>query len=145
MALRTSTTPPMSPAFNRKRKSFARRCERLCCNVLSLFPLVFVYGLTTWALWVQVHIGFMQETALWTGTSFPRALQFRRLTEMHRSAHSNTSRRAIYAPQLVVYNSGLGRSGLDNSNPQRLFLITICRSRRQHFDHGEIYRRYALL
>lgn len=43
-----------------RRKSWARKCERYCCNVVSYFPLCIVYGLTTWAVWVAIKIG-MQE------------------------------------------------------------------------------------
>ncbi|EKG20483.1 Zinc finger DHHC-type palmitoyltransferase protein [Macrophomina phaseolina MS6] len=50
-------SPPHSPSLTMRRKSWARRCERYCCNVVSYFPLCIVYGLTTWAVWVSYKIG----------------------------------------------------------------------------------------
>ncbi|KAF2087354.1 zf-DHHC-domain-containing protein, partial [Saccharata proteae CBS 121410] len=43
-------------------RSWARKCERYCCSVVSSFPLVVVYGLTTWAVWVQAQIGQNAKT-----------------------------------------------------------------------------------
>lgn len=53
--------------FSRRRKSYARRIERLCCGALTYFPLAFVYGLITWAAWVQISIGFWPNEGKWTG------------------------------------------------------------------------------
>lgn len=53
----TSHTPP--PPFHRRRKSWARKIERCCCNTFAYFPLVFIYGLTTWAVWVEVSVSFI--------------------------------------------------------------------------------------
>jgi hypothetical protein len=39
-----------------------RRCERVCCGVATYFPLLLVHGLSTWAVWVQVHMGLLPET-----------------------------------------------------------------------------------
>jgi hypothetical protein len=58
MATLASDTPPMSPPFHRRRKSWARKVERVCCQTLSYFPLFFVYGLTTWSVWVAVNVSF---------------------------------------------------------------------------------------
>lgn len=58
MATLASDTPPMSPPFHRRRKSWARKVERVCCQTLSYFPLAFVYGLTTWSVWVAVNVSF---------------------------------------------------------------------------------------
>jgi palmitoyltransferase len=59
----------MSPSrdFHRKRKSWARRVERCCCGALGYFPLAFVYGLLSWAAWVQISIGFWPNQGKWTG------------------------------------------------------------------------------
>ncbi|KAI1821552.1 palmitoyltransferase PFA3 [Xylaria intraflava] len=38
-------------------RRWARRVERYCCGCITYFPLFFIYGLTTWALWVVVSIG----------------------------------------------------------------------------------------
>ena len=48
----------------RTRKSFFRRLERGCCQTLTYFPLCFVYGLTTWGLWVLVNVSFLGEMRL---------------------------------------------------------------------------------
>ncbi|KAI5201774.1 zf-DHHC-domain-containing protein [Aureobasidium subglaciale] len=53
--------------FNRRRKSWARHIERCCCGALAYFPLVFVYGLLSWAGWVQISIGFWPNEGKWTG------------------------------------------------------------------------------
>ncbi|CAJ2507222.1 Uu.00g084080.m01.CDS01 [Anthostomella pinea] len=51
-------------------RRWARRFERYCCNCLTYFPLAFVYGLTTWAVWVVVNIGSTtaKNHESWTGT-----------------------------------------------------------------------------
>ncbi|KAF2239040.1 zf-DHHC-domain-containing protein [Viridothelium virens] len=61
-----SPSPPGSPSFRGRRRPWARKCERYCCSVLSCFPLVFVYGLTSWAVWVEAGIGLLPIKA-WTG------------------------------------------------------------------------------
>lgn len=58
MATLASDTPPMSPPFHRRRKSWARKVERVCCQTLTYFPLLFVYGLTTWSVWVAINVSF---------------------------------------------------------------------------------------
>lgn len=52
------------PAMSRR---LARRLERLCCYGITYFPLVFVYGLTTWAVYVVSHIGFAPTKSGWIG------------------------------------------------------------------------------
>ncbi|KAI0122919.1 DHHC zinc finger domain-containing protein [Xylariales sp. AK1849] len=49
-------------------RRWARRVERYCCNCITYFPLVFVYGLTTWAVWVVVSIGSHKSKTSWIGT-----------------------------------------------------------------------------
>lgn len=49
------TSPPRPP---RRRRHWAKRLERCCCGTFAYLPLVFVYGLTTWAVWVEVNISF---------------------------------------------------------------------------------------
>lgn len=62
MATLASDAPPASPPFHRRRKSWARKVERVCCSTLSYFPLLFVYGLTTWSVWVAVNVSFFSGT-----------------------------------------------------------------------------------
>ncbi len=45
-----------------------KKVERACCLTLTYLPLVFVYGLTTWAVWVETSIGFEERRPRWTGT-----------------------------------------------------------------------------
>ncbi|KZM20851.1 protein-cysteine S-palmitoyltransferase [Ascochyta rabiei] len=56
-------------------RAWARKVERYCCNTITYFPLLFVYGLTTWACWVEVSIGLVPSKNAWTG-HFTSALGF---------------------------------------------------------------------
>ncbi|KAF2005728.1 palmitoyltransferas-like protein PFA3 [Amniculicola lignicola CBS 123094] len=69
MATLGSPSPPSSPSRNMRRRGWARRVERTCCNVITYFPLLFVYGLTTWAVWVEAGIGLTPPKTqdIWTG------------------------------------------------------------------------------
>jgi hypothetical protein len=49
--------------------SAIRKCERFCCNVITYFPLTFVYGITSWAVWVQTNMGMIRGSYL--GMLFP--------------------------------------------------------------------------
>ncbi|KAF1927642.1 zf-DHHC-domain-containing protein, partial [Didymella exigua CBS 183.55] len=66
MATLGSPSRPPSPPKMRPR-AWARRVERYCCNTMTYFPLLFVYGLTSWAVWVQVGIGLVPAKNAWTG------------------------------------------------------------------------------
>ncbi|KAI9890943.1 MAG: palmitoyltransferase for Vac8p [Vezdaea aestivalis] len=69
MATLGSPSPPSSPTMNRRPKRWARKCERACCSVFRYFPLAFVYGLTTWAVWVESTVGFLDKKPVWAGKS----------------------------------------------------------------------------
>ncbi|GAB0134403.1 hypothetical protein EsDP_00002777 [Epichloe bromicola] len=45
----------------------ARTIERTCCAFATYIPLIFVYGLTTWAIWVVVEIGMKAPKRSWLG------------------------------------------------------------------------------
>lgn len=63
-----AASPPSSPSWPKRRpRAWALRCERYCCAALSSFPLVFVYGLTTWAVYVEASIGFSPSKTRWIG------------------------------------------------------------------------------
>ncbi|KAF3760153.1 hypothetical protein M406DRAFT_218287, partial [Cryphonectria parasitica EP155] len=47
---------------------WARRFERCCCRCATYFPLLFVYGLTTWAVLVVCSIGYNAQNSSWIGT-----------------------------------------------------------------------------
>ncbi|KAK5162259.1 palmitoyltransferase for Vac8p [Recurvomyces mirabilis] len=51
-------TRPSPPASPRRRRHWAKKLERCCCQTFAYFPLTFVYGLTTWAVWVEVNVSF---------------------------------------------------------------------------------------
>lgn len=51
---------------------WARRIERCCCRCATYFPLLFVYGLTTWAVLVICSIGYNAQKSTWIGM-FERA------------------------------------------------------------------------
>lgn len=67
MATLGSPSPPLSPSQTMRRRGWARKVERYCCTAVTYFPLLFVYGLTSWAVWVEAGIGFVPSKNLWTG------------------------------------------------------------------------------
>jgi hypothetical protein len=84
MATLGSPSPPSSPSRTMRRRGWARKVERYCCNTITYFPLAFVYGLTSWAVWVQAGIGFVPSRNAWTGMYFHRIL-YQGDTTRHRS------------------------------------------------------------
>ncbi|KAK2737946.1 palmitoyltransferase for Vac8p [Onygenales sp. PD_40] len=58
---------PISPT-KRRCRNIARTSERLCCSAVRYFPLAFVYGLTTWAVYVEVQIGMQPTKTRWIGS-----------------------------------------------------------------------------
>ncbi|OQE27482.1 hypothetical protein PENSTE_c004G03178 [Penicillium steckii] len=63
-----ASSPPTSPTWPKRRpRAWALRCERYCCAAASCFPLFFVYGLTTWAVYVEASIGFKESRSDWLG------------------------------------------------------------------------------
>ncbi|KAF2838286.1 zf-DHHC-domain-containing protein [Patellaria atrata CBS 101060] len=66
-----SPSPPNSPSFKGRRRGFARRCERYCCNTVTYFPLVFVYGLSSWAAWVLTRFRYEPTSGFWRGQVAP--------------------------------------------------------------------------
>jgi hypothetical protein len=60
---------PDTLSSGRRRRGIVRCVERACCDCLTYFPLVFVYGLTTWAVWVETSAGFAAKpNESWIGT-----------------------------------------------------------------------------
>ncbi|PFH61393.1 hypothetical protein XA68_17505 [Ophiocordyceps unilateralis] len=49
-------------------RRWARRLERACCTLGTYVPVAFVYGLTTWAIWVVIVIGGAIPESRWRGT-----------------------------------------------------------------------------
>lgn len=73
MATLGSPSPPSSPSRAMRPRAWARKVERYCCNTITYFPLLFVYGLTSWACWVEVGIGFVPSKNAWTGAHSRRS------------------------------------------------------------------------
>lgn len=69
MATLAPSSSPSPPPLKRRRKTWARKCERYCCNVVTYLPLAFIYGLTTWAVWVEAGIGLLPTQSSWIGGS----------------------------------------------------------------------------
>ncbi|KAN0069281.1 DHHC palmitoyltransferase domain containing protein [Elaphomyces granulatus] len=64
----TFDSPPSSPDPSKRRtRTWARHCERYCCVAFTYFPLVFVYGITTWAVYVEAGIGLRPSQSKWLG------------------------------------------------------------------------------
>ncbi len=68
MATLAPPSPSQSPT--RMPRKWARKCERYCCLGATYFPLVFVYSITSWAVWVEATIGFLPARTLWIGMLF---------------------------------------------------------------------------
>lgn len=49
-------------------RRWARRLERICCTLGTYVPVAFVYGMTTWAVWVVIVIGGAEPESRWRGT-----------------------------------------------------------------------------
>ena len=58
---------PLSPSTPTMSRRWARRLERYCCTCATYFPLAFVYGLTTWAVFVLVNINSVPSRVSWLG------------------------------------------------------------------------------
>jgi hypothetical protein len=75
-----ASSPPTSPSWPKRRpRAWALRCERYCCAAASCFPLVFVYGITTWAIYVAVNIGVKPSRSDWIGKQEIRRARHRHL------------------------------------------------------------------
>ncbi|CAK7567433.1 MAG: palmitoyltransferase for Vac8p [Sporothrix epigloea] len=48
--------PSLPSPDNMIGRRLARRIERVCCTCATYFPLAFVYSISTWAVWVIVHL-----------------------------------------------------------------------------------------
>jgi hypothetical protein len=51
-----------SPIMARR---WARKIERTCCACATYFPLIFVYGLTSWAVFVTVSLSSLSQSKVW--------------------------------------------------------------------------------
>src|SRR5690606_21347065 len=69
------TSEPSTPTMPSVRR-WARRLERSCCACVKYLPLVFVYGLPTWGLYVLVALCATQTRVSWLGKLLPSASSF---------------------------------------------------------------------
>jgi palmitoyltransferase len=61
-----------SPSSNMPSiRRWARKLERSCWACAKYFPLAFVYGLTTWAVFVLVNLCTSPSKVSWHGTLIP--------------------------------------------------------------------------
>lgn len=67
-------SPPPSPSFSRRCKMWARRGECICCVTLAYFPIFFVSGLMTWAVYVEVTTSLLPTTRLGSGSDSASSL-----------------------------------------------------------------------
>ncbi|KAK0735628.1 DHHC palmitoyltransferase-domain-containing protein [Apiosordaria backusii] len=51
-------------------RRWARRIERTCCTCATYFPLAFVYGITTWAVYVLWSLCSTPSRVTWLGTTY---------------------------------------------------------------------------
>ncbi|KMP09122.1 palmitoyltransferase pfa3 [Coccidioides immitis RMSCC 2394] len=68
-AFASASPEPPSPPNKRRSSRLFRKCERFICGAAKYFPLVFVYGLSTWAVWIQATVGFGYSKNSWIGST----------------------------------------------------------------------------
>jgi hypothetical protein len=108
MATLSPPSPSQSPT--RMPRKWARKCERYCCLGATYFPLVFVYSITSWAVWVEATIGFLPAKTLWIGIlSFPFPSSGPG-TDLNRPRDLLSRNRPLPPPQLVLHDSRLYES-----------------------------------
>lgn len=80
--------------------------ERGCCTFATYIPLVFVYSLTTWGVWVLVEIGKYSTKSSWVGklSPWPKIHVQRQLTSSTRNDFVYNISNVLYFAQLVVHN-----------------------------------------
>lgn len=60
-------SPVASPLRRAKPRVSCRRLDKLCCLALGYFPLLFVYGTTSWAIYTQVYSISYHSLGGWRG------------------------------------------------------------------------------
>jgi hypothetical protein len=117
MATLAAPSPPRSPS--RMPRRWARKCERYCCIGITYFPLVFVYSITTWAVWVEATIGFMPSKSAFIGKPGKRVRISVKLT-YPRQGNLDVRDWSLYPSKLVIYYSCLYESWIDDGKPRWL-------------------------
>ena len=145
MATLATSSPHHSPS-RRRGKGFARRCERFCWKCITCFPLVFVYCLTTWAVWVQASVGFTSLKNSWIGMpSTDRDSHWVSLILLTSRTYFSLHRHSILAPsQYLIYSRRVHRSWIAANNEKWLCYFTnprVC----AELHHCEVNGRTSLL
>lgn len=144
-----SRSSSASPGPHRRRpKNWARRCERYCCSVATYFPLVFVYGLTTWAVWVESRVGLLNKSHTWTGQIEKYVLK-PPLT-LVRQNFLCCRDPTLSPPQLVLYHRCIYRPRLSSYVVREFRLLSspyprALLSSRPNIVYGQVYGRGSIL
>lgn len=152
MTAPSSTSSSPSP-MNRRPKSWARRCERACCSVVTYLPLAFIYGLSTWAIWVEAGIGFSTGLNRWTSKHTP-PFPFRPYLALKSRNRRHTLLHYRHHPlppsKLVIHYSCLHRSGIASQRDWQYRILSpthpraVCAPRCSIF-HCQVYGRDPFL
>ena len=151
-ALASSSSPSSSPSpMKRRPKSFTKKCERACCQTVTYFPLAFVYGLTTWAIWVEAGIGFAHNSKGWTRMiPLLSSSVFMKLILACRRVYLLPGHHPLPSPKLVLYHRCLYRPRISSHIHGPLWLLAPSYPRtsftpRCSLVHRQIYRREQIL
>jgi hypothetical protein len=134
----------MSPT--RMPRKWARKCERYCCLGATYFPLLFVYSITTWAVWVESTIGFLPASAqsswigmlLYSTVAYKAHIFCREWDLIPWYSH-------ISPPRLVLHNSCIHEPRDDHTYKQWLQLSSHARDPRSNEFHCESEWRTTIL
>ena len=113
MASRGSPSPsPSSPT--RRRRGPARKCERCCWTFVTHLPLAFVYGLSTWAVYVEGTLSLLWLKTSWKGASDPKGSPTKPILTMGilRLPLPYSWTDPLHPPWLVLYHCRLHRPWL---------------------------------
>lgn len=139
-----ATLAPPSPSLSPTRmpRRWARKCERYCCIGATYFPLLFVYSITSWAVWVEATIGFLPAHTPWIGMLSDRASWVLLIVCRQRILLSRN--RTLHPPELVLYDSRLYKSRHYNGS-QRIQFTAYTGATRRYELHSQIEWRAAIL
>ena len=102
-----------SPSPIHKRKtSIVSRLERCCWTTLICFPLVFVYGLTTWAIYVHNSLSLTWAASSWQGIVVGHTSIVFELTCGCRLPFAGRGNDILLVVELVLLNRRVHRSRL---------------------------------
>ncbi|KAJ3458106.1 hypothetical protein MRS44_012215 [Fusarium solani] len=100
-------------------RRWARKMERACCTFATYFPLVFVYGLTTWAVWVVVNVGSASRKSSWRGMQRLLCRRRRPLPLAQLVLHHGR----LYSPGSTTNDMGYGLLPTQNAPPATSYTV----------------------